>query len=48
VGRILRQIDWGNVVVWGALAMLSLWFLSLAVRGFFNLLSAFWAGFTSP
>jgi hypothetical protein len=45
--RILRQIDWFNVAVWGALALLNLWFWSLAVQGFFHLSSAFWAGFTS-
>jgi hypothetical protein len=44
---LLRQIDWVNVAVWGALALLSVWFLSMAVSGFLNLLSAYWAGFTS-
>ncbi len=42
-----RQIDWVNVVVWGAMASFNIWFWTLALRGFLNLLSAYWAGFTS-
>ena len=45
--RILRRIEWVNVIVWGAMALLNIWFWTLALRGFFTLLSAYWAGFTS-
>ena len=45
--RIFRQIDWVNVAVWVVMALLNIWFWTLALRGFLNLSSAFWAGFTS-